>query len=72
MKKVNGWLHTGETENGLEIWAKEDTVEDTRYLKMEYRDSEGKRVGQTWDHPVSQVRLMNAILDSLELENGIK
>jgi hypothetical protein len=70
--KVNGWLHTGETENGLEIWAKEDTVENTRYLKVEYRDSEGNRVGNTWDSPVSQVRLLNAIMDSLELENGIR
>ncbi|TYP77509.1 hypothetical protein BCM02_10269 [Paenibacillus methanolicus] len=39
-----GWLHTGETEVGLQIWAKEKNIEDQRYLFIEYRDADGTRV----------------------------
>lgn len=72
MSASTDWLHTGETENGLQIWAREDVYNGERYLFVEYRNSEGERVGSTQDYPISQIRLLNAVLESLDMEYGVR
>lgn len=66
------WLKTGTLDNGLDVWAQEYKMSEVRYLKIEYRDSEGNRVGKAEDYPVNQIRLLNAVLDSMDMEFGIR
>lgn len=71
-KHANKWLHTGESENGkLQIWCKIDVLDDIKYLKVQYRDSDGNIVGATQDYPVNQIRLLHSLIDTWNMINGI-
>ncbi|KJD43761.1 hypothetical protein [Paenibacillus terrae] len=65
------WIHTGEAENGLQIWVTEYNEDGVRYIKIAYKDNEGNRVGKIQDYPVAEIRLLNALVDTLETENGL-
>ncbi|SLK16063.1 hypothetical protein [Paenibacillus sp. RU5A] len=66
----NDWLNTGQLENGLQVWEKEYTESNVPYLKLEYRDHNGNRVGGSEVIPVTQIRLHSAVLESIEIEYG--
>lgn len=68
MDKFNEWLHTGRVENGLQIWCKIDTLEDIQYLKVQYRDNDGRVIGTTQDYPVEQIRILNNLIDRYRME----
>jgi hypothetical protein len=67
---MESWLYTGDTENGLQIWVTEYNEAGVRYIKVMHKDSEGNRVGKISDYPISEIRLLNALVDSLEMVNG--
>lgn len=72
LNKFTEWLHTGESEDGsLQIWCKIDTLDDVKYLKFQYKDSEGKRVGEIQSYPVSQIKLLNSLIDCYRMEYGL-
>jgi hypothetical protein len=64
------WMHTGETETGLEIWAKQTIIDGEKYLKYRYKDSEGKILV---DQCISfnQITLLKGLRDIMVMENGI-
>jgi len=71
MTNINDWIHTGETETGLQIWIEIDSdVNGTRYLKLQYKDPSGNKVGDMQLYPVSQVRLLNSLIDTWDAEVG--
>jgi hypothetical protein len=72
MDKFTEWLHTGESENGvLQVWCKIDTIDDVKYLKMQYRDADGKIVGTTQDYSVSHIKMLNGLIDCYRMEYGV-
>jgi len=66
---MNNWIHTGETETGLEIWVKQEILDSVKYLKYQYRDSYGK-IFCSHEISFNQVRLLNSLVDTIESENG--
>ena len=71
MDKYTEWLHTGESENGkLQVWCKIDTIDNEKYLKMQYRDFNGNTVGQSIDYPVKQIKMLNSLIDCYRMEYG--
>lgn len=70
MDKFPEWLHTGESENGmLEVWCKIDTIDDVKYLKVQYRESSGNIIA-SFDHQVDHVKLLNGLIDCYRMEYG--
>ena len=66
---MNEWIHTGETETGLEIWVKQEILDDVKYLKYQYRDLKGT-VLSSHEITFNQVRLVNSLVDTIESEFG--
>lgn len=64
------WMHTGETETGLEIWAKQEVIDGEKYLKYQYRDSDGA-ILSSQDISFNQITLLKGLKDIMEMENGI-
>ncbi len=70
MNKENVWLHTGEAQNGLQIWVQGYKQDGVNYMKVQHRNAEGEKVGKMQDYEISQIRLLNELVDSLEMEYG--
>lgn len=69
--KTNEWIKTGESENGmLDIFVKGETLDGDRYLKVQYKDKEGNKVGTQEQIPVKRIQLLSALLDSINMEYG--
>ena len=65
------WIKAGESENGmLDIFVKGETLDGDRYLKVQYKDKEGNKVGVQEQIPVNRVKLLSALLDSINMEYG--
>ena len=66
----NNWMHTGETENGLEIWIKQVIIIDKftrnkdKYIYIQYI-LEGERIGTIQQYNIKQIRLINSLIDNL-------
>jgi len=70
MINTNNWIHTGETETGLQIFIKIDDLHGERYLKVQYKDPSGNKVGEMQLYTAKQVRLLNSLIDSWDAEVG--
>jgi len=63
------WIHTGETENGMQIWIKEMRTEDENYLWIQYRNNEGQKLTNT-QISFKNIRLYNELLNTWFMETG--
>ena len=63
-KSSNDWKHTGETENGLEIWIRKLFVDNEEYIQMKYM-KDNKMIGTTQEYNFKQIRLLNSLIDNL-------
>ena len=64
MDKFNEWINVQLlADNGLETWCKIDTLDDEQYLKVQYRDRDGKIIDKTHDYPVRHIKNLNNIID---------
>lgn len=69
--KTNECIKTGESENGmLDIFVKGEALDGDRYLKVQYKDKEGNKVGTQEQIPIKRIQLLSALLDSINMEYG--
>lgn len=62
------WIHTGETESGLQIWAKQEIANGENYLKYEYRTEVGV-VTYSDEISFSKVNFLKGLVDIISTEN---
>lgn len=67
----NEWKYTGETETGLKIWVQQVIIENEKYLRYKYTNSDNIMVDTDHMIPFKQVKLLNSLVECLEMENGI-
>jgi len=58
------WIYTGDTENGMKIWVKQELVNNVETLKYEYRNDTND-VLFSCDMPLSQINSINEIANQI-------
>lgn len=70
MDRLKDWMHTGETDSGLQVWAKQEIIKGENYLKYEYRTEAGI-VTYSDEISFSKVNFLKELVDIMKMENGV-
>lgn len=70
MSEIN-WMHTGETENGLQIWINQIDIDGEKYLQMQYKTKDGQRIGEMQTIAFKRIKLLNSLVGCAEMEWGV-
>jgi len=65
------WIKTGTNEDEtLDVWINAENIEGEKYLKLQYRDKQGNKVGEQQEYSFSKINLLKGLVDIWRMEYG--
>ena len=65
------WIKTGESADGkLDVWINAEKIEGEKYLKIQYKNKDGKNVGNQQEYSFEKINLLKGLIDIWHMEYG--
>lgn len=70
LEKCQHWIHTGETKTGLQVWISAFVNEGGKYLRIQYKNDDGKNIGEQQQFSFEQISLLKGLVEIWNMEIG--
>ena len=64
LEKCQSWIHTGGTKTGLHVWISAFVNEGEKYLRIQYKNEDGKNVGEQQQFSFEQIGLLSGLVET--------